>query len=139
VRRAVEAMHDAGRRFAYLVCIPLCITLVFQMVLMASVHVVEYDEAIFLDVARNIQRSGLPLRSIGEAGVYFFDHTPLYLYLLSAVGSLCGNEVFLLRLVTLMFALGCVILVFVVGQSLRGTIAGIVSASLLALNPFFST
>ena len=35
-------------------------------------------------VACNIQKSGLPLRSIGtELGVLFYDHTPLYVYLLS--------------------------------------------------------
>lgn len=32
-------------------------------------------------VARNIQKSGLPLRSIGATGVLFYDHTPLYVYL----------------------------------------------------------
>ena len=34
-------------------------------------------------VARNIQKSGLSLRSIGATGVLFYDHTPLYVYLLS--------------------------------------------------------
>ncbi|HSN76789.1 MAG TPA: hypothetical protein VL334_17080, partial [Anaerolineae bacterium] len=45
-----------------------------------NVHVLEYDEAVFMDVARNIQRLGLPFRSLGEQGQPAFEHTPLYLY-----------------------------------------------------------
>lgn len=64
---------------------PLILALGIQTVLVVSVQAVEYDEAIFLDVARNICRSGLPLRSIGEAGRYYLEHTPLYPYTLGAM------------------------------------------------------
>lgn len=90
--------------------IPLGLALLIQGILIASVHTLEYDEAIFMDVARNIQRLGLPLRSIGETGVFFFDHTPLYVFFLSGLREIFGDNVSLLRLVTVTFALGSVLL-----------------------------
>jgi hypothetical protein len=63
----------------------MAITAAFLFILptLLSVHVLECDEVIFIDVARNIQRLGLPLRSIPAEGFFFFDHTNLYVYRLS--------------------------------------------------------
>jgi 4-amino-4-deoxy-L-arabinose transferase-like glycosyltransferase len=123
--------------------------------LMHSVRAAEYDEAIFLDVARNIQRVGLPLRSLGTQGIFFFDHTSLYVYLLSLYARASDAGVFVARLVTLFAALGCVGLTFLIGRELSmpapgrapGRLAprtaaawsGLLAALLLAVNPFFVT
>lgn len=115
--------------------VPLCIALVIQTIPMASVSVLEYDEAIFLDVARNAQRTGLPLRSLGD----FWDHTPLYIYFLSLVGPLVGGNPFALRFGTMLCGLGSVVLTFHVVRRLRGALAATIAASLVALNPFFAT
>jgi len=119
--------------------IPLGLALLIQGVLIAFAHTLEYDEAIFMDVARNIQRVGLPLRSIGETGVFFFDHTPLYVFFLSGLREIFGDNVSLLRLVTVTFALGSVLLTARLVQRRNGLAAGFLSAMLVGVNSFFAT
>lgn len=105
---------------------------------MMATQLVEYDEAIFLDVAHNIQQTGLPLRSIGQTGVFRFDHTPLYLYLLSLIPVPSAAGVLLARLATMAFGLGSIWLVFLIGKQIAGAPSGFAAALLLALNPFFA-
>ena len=102
------------------------------------VRVLEYDEAVFMDVARNIQRLGLPFRSLGEQGQPAFEHTPLYLYVLSLYAQPSEIGIFGARLVTLAFGLGSVWLTFEIGRSIRDSLAGFVAALLLAINAFFA-
>jgi 4-amino-4-deoxy-L-arabinose transferase-like glycosyltransferase len=111
------------------------LALLVQLPLVLKVKIVEYDEAIFLDVASNIQRSGLPLRSIGSTGVFFFDHTLLYPYFLSTYAK---EGVSFSRWVTTLFSLGCVLLVYNVGKRSGGHIAGFVSALVLGIQSFFA-
>ncbi|MGB9879177.1 MAG: ArnT family glycosyltransferase, partial [Anaerolineae bacterium] len=99
---------------------------------------VEYDEAIFLDVAHNIQRSGLPVRSIGANGVFYFEHTSLYPYLLNLYATNSSNEVFLARMMTTLFSLSCVLLVYSIGKQVNGNVAGFLSALLVGINPFWT-
>ena len=103
-----------------------------------NVHVLEYDEAVFMDVARNIQRLDLPFRSLGEQGQPAFEHTPLYLYVLSLYAQPSENGIFGARLVTLAFGLGSVWLTFEIGRRIRDPLAGFVAALLLAINAFFA-
>jgi 4-amino-4-deoxy-L-arabinose transferase-like glycosyltransferase len=103
-----------------------------------NVHVLEYDEAIWMDVARNIQRLGLSFRSLGEQGQPVFEHTPLYLYMLSLYAQPSDSGILGARLVTLAFGLGCVWLTFAIGKSIRDSLAGFVAALLLAINAFFA-
>ncbi|MGB3906231.1 MAG: glycosyltransferase family 39 protein [Anaerolineae bacterium] len=119
--------------------LPVGAFLAIQAILVVSVDVVEYDEAIFLDVARSVQRTGVPVRSMGTTGIVFFEHTPLYVYFLSLAGELSGERVLVLRLLTAALGLGSVILTFLIGRRVSGPVAGTVGASLLALNPFFAT
>jgi 4-amino-4-deoxy-L-arabinose transferase-like glycosyltransferase len=106
--------------------------------LATNVHVLEYDEAVFMDVARNIQRLGLPFRSLGEQGQPAFEHTPLYLYVLSLYAQPTEIGIFGARLVTFAFGLGSMWLTFAIGKSIRDSLAGFVAALLLAINAFFA-
>lgn len=105
---------------------------------MLSVRVLEYDEAIFMDVARNIQRLGLPLRSITVDGVFFFDHTNLYVYLLSLFAHSTDLGIFAARFVTVLFGLACVWLTFEIGARLSSHVGGFVAALLVGISPFFA-
>lgn len=113
------------------------LNLILLAPLIASVHVAEYDEAIFLDVARNIQRLGLPLRSMGANGSFFFDHTPLYVYLLSLYARHNAAGLLLARLVTVVAALAAVALTYRFGARIADVRTGALAALLLAVNPFF--
>lgn len=109
-----------------------------QLPLMLRVRVLEYDEAIFLDVARNIQRTGIPVRSIGEKGAFYFEHPPLYVYGLSLYAKSSSIGILFARLVTTFIGLGSILVTFSIGAQIGGTRAGLVSALLLAINSFFA-
>lgn len=110
----------------------------FQAVLIYHVQVTDYDEAVFLDIARNVQRSGLPLRSIGPSGVLYFIHTPLYLYLVTASTLVFGEKLVLLRLVTTAFAVGTLLLTYATVRRTQPAAAALVAALLVGLNAFFA-
>lgn len=118
--------------------IPLAIFLLLQAVPIFSVSVAQYDEAIYLDVARSIQRTGLPIRTIDEEGRLLLDQTPLYPYMVSVLTFVLGDNLWLLRMVTVAFGLGTIALVYLIGERTHGPAAGLVGATLLAVNPFFN-
>ncbi len=103
-----------------------------------AVRVAEYDEAVLLDVAGNIRRTGLPLRSMGAQGVAMLDHTPLYPFLLSLYAPEPGASLLLARGVTVLAALLCVALTYRIGALLGGEAAGFLAAAFVALNPFLA-
>lgn len=113
------------------------IYLVFQFILIRLVHIAQYDESIYLDVARNIRRIGLPLRSYGAEGFLLLDQTPLYPYLVAGLGFLVGENLMLFRLTTVLAGICSILLAYLIGQRARGPISGTVAAFLLAVNPFF--
>lgn len=113
------------------------LSLLLLVPLMVVVRTAEYDEAIFLDVARNIQREGLPLRSLGTKGAFFFDHTPLYIYLLSLFSRHSHSGLFLARSATVLAALAAIALTYLFGLRINGRRTGVLAALLLAINPFF--
>ncbi len=116
----------------------LLLFLALQLPPMLHVSIAQYDESIFLDIAGNIHTTGLPLRSLGPEGQLELDQTPLYLYLLSGLTLAFGENLFLLRMVTLVAAAGCILLVYVIAGRIRGWPAGLAAALLLAVNPFFN-
>lgn len=121
-----------------LILMPLALFLAWQLVPIRNVNVAQYDEAIYLDVARSIQRTGLPVRTIDLEGRLLLDQTPLYPYSLSLMMAILGDNLRALRLITIAFALGTIALVFFVADRTRGPVAGLVAATLLAANPFFN-
>jgi 4-amino-4-deoxy-L-arabinose transferase-like glycosyltransferase len=141
---STAAIHSTGSSVRHFLRIhpwllPVGVFLAIQAILVASVDVVDYDEAIFLDIARSIVRTGVPVRSIGPTGIIYFGDTPLYVFFLSLASQLCGGSVLVLRLLTDILGLGSVVLVFLIGRKASGPLAGTVAAALLAVNPFFAT
>jgi 4-amino-4-deoxy-L-arabinose transferase-like glycosyltransferase len=125
-------------RLTYLpLLLTLALYLAFQAVLIYSVQIAQYDESIYLDVARNIRRTGLPLRSFGADGFLLLDQTPLYPYLLGGLSFIVGDNVLLLRLATVMAGVGSILAAYSVGRQSSGLAAGLAAALLLAVNPFF--
>lgn len=110
--------------------------LFFQAILVWFVHTTDYDEAVFLDVARNVQRVGLPLRSVGTEGQLYFIHTPLYIYLVTATVSLVGDSPFGVRLMTMLFAIASIIFTYLTVRQRQTAVSGFIAALLLALNTF---
>jgi 4-amino-4-deoxy-L-arabinose transferase-like glycosyltransferase len=110
----------------------------FQFFLLRQVSIAQYDESIYLDVARNIRSTGLPLRSVGLDGRYHFDHLPLYVYLLSGMTALFGENTQLVRLVTTLAGAAAVTMTYLIGLRAADIAAGFIAALLLALNSFFA-
>ncbi|HTK44093.1 MAG TPA: glycosyltransferase family 39 protein, partial [Patescibacteria group bacterium] len=99
-----------------------------------------FDERIFLDVGRQITLTGLPYRTYGiYRPTFFFDHTPLYVYWVAFVTFLGGPTVELVRATTLAIGVLSLLGVHWIGRTLRGPMAGLVGAAVLATNPFYAT
>jgi hypothetical protein len=106
----------------------------------ASSPRLDYDEHIFLDVGANIVATGLPLRTYRTAGPQlFFDHTPLYVYAVAFVSAVGGPTSDLVRALSALAGFATVALVFAIGRSARGLVAGFIGATLVAVNAFFIT
>lgn len=127
-----------GRKHLFGLSLILLVYLALQITPILSVNTAQYDESIFLDIAGNIRRTGLPLRSLGPEGRFELDQTPGYLYLLSLLTVVFGDNLRLLRLVTVAAGLGCLVLTFIIACRARGPVAGYIAGILLALNPFFN-
>ncbi len=112
------------------------IFLFFQAILMRYVHITDYDEAVFLDVARNIRHADLPLRSIGPNGQLYFIHTPLYLYLVTASISVAGDSPNWARFITMQFGVASIALTYLTVRQRQAAISSFIAALLLALNTF---
>ena len=118
--------------------IAVAVALLVLLPLALRIKVAEYDEAIFLDVARNLQRVGLPLRSMGTEGVAYLEHTPRLAFLLGMVTPQTPNALAWARWITALAGLGCVVLTYLIGERMAGWRAGLVAAALLALRPTFA-
>jgi 4-amino-4-deoxy-L-arabinose transferase-like glycosyltransferase len=92
-----------------------------------------------MNVAASIAATGLPIRTYSIAApTLFFDHTPAWVYYLAALTKLGGDTLTLARLTALAAGAGTVALVYLIAWHVRGPIAGLVGASILAVNPFFA-
>ena len=101
-------------------------------------RIAEYDEALHLDVARNIYRNGVPIRSIGNGEAYLY-HPPLYLYTLAPLTGPLVDGTLVGRWVTAAFGLFTVMLTFRLGTDLGGETASLIAGALVAVSPLFQT
>ena len=98
---------------------------------------------LFISVGQGVLSRGYPFETFhSPEGLAFFDHTPLFSYLLALPGALAGPlgldaAVIAGRVISAVFGLATVILVFFLCRDLRGTVSGVVAAVLLATNPYF--
>jgi 4-amino-4-deoxy-L-arabinose transferase-like glycosyltransferase len=122
-----------------LLTIVLGVYFLFQILLIRNVTIAQYDESIYLDVARSIRNTGLPMRSVGQYGRFYFEHLPGYVYLIGGLTTLFGENITLLRLITMLFGAGAISLTAIIGWRAQDAAAGFVAALLLALNGFFAT
>ena len=100
----------------------------------------DFDEKIFLDVGRHILDTGLPIRTYASpTPSLFFDHTPLYVYVVALLTAIGEPTVLIIRTTTLVFGVLTVLMVFRVGLVVRGLGSALVGSMLVALNPFFVT
>lgn len=121
------------------ILIPIIVFLALEALQIRLHRPADYDEHIFLDVGASILRTGVPIRTYDfPRPAPFFDHTPLYVYVVALLTSLGSDTLTLGRAVSLVCGLGTVVLVFLVARDVRGTASGFVAALLLASSPFFA-
>jgi dolichyl-phosphate-mannose-protein mannosyltransferase len=119
--------------------IPLVVYLAFAGIRVYRNPPPNFDERIFLDVGRQIVDTGLPMRTVASTvPTLFFDHTPLYVYIVAGITAL-GGTTEVVRAVTLVAGALTVLLVFRLGLEVRGVASAFVAAILLAANPFFAS
>ena len=135
--------HTADRRsVAIAALIPVVTFLGVSAIRIVRHPVLDFDEHIFLDVARHILDTGLPLRAYPDTtapATLFFDHTPLYPYFVALLTAIGGPTDLIVRSTTLVFGLLTVLLIFRIGLELRGPGSAFVGSMVMALSHFFIT
>ena len=102
-----------------------------------------FDNQIFISIGQGTLSHGYPFETFRTvSGRAFFDHTPLFAYFLLLPGAIAGSfgptwGVVAGRMISAAFGLATVILVFMVGRDVRGTVAGLIAALLVATNLYF--
>ena len=132
---------DSRRRVAIALLIPVVMLLVATAYRVIQRPKLDFDEHIFLSVGRHIVDTGLPIDSYAfpDAPYLFFDHTPLYVYVVALFTAAGGPTVVLIRALSLVFGILTVAVVFLIGRQTRGLVSGLVGSLLVATNPFFIT
>jgi predicted membrane-bound dolichyl-phosphate-mannose-protein mannosyltransferase len=101
------------------------------------------DDRIFISAAHGVLTHGYPFETYhNAAGRPFYDHTPLFPYLMigpALLDSLFGLHAAVIagRLITLAFGIATVVVSYLICRDLRGPLAGVVAGVLLATNQFF--
>ena len=139
-----------GRRFAIGLFLALLAIQVFLSRRIDRTNPIpEYDEAVYADLAREIVRTGKPLRRLGEEPRFYYIHPYLQtsLWSLSIAGSVDSEAVeppskalshlTKMRWATTLFALGAATLLFVTALSRFGPAIAAVASALLVLNPMW--
>ncbi|MFO7631045.1 MAG: glycosyltransferase family 39 protein [Caldilinea sp.] len=118
--------------------IPLLWFTAVQLLFIRNVDPVEYDEAIYMNVARSIRETGVAWRPIA-GGALYAEHTPLYQYLLGYLTMIVGENIFIGRFVTLLVAAFTIVLLYhFVWRITRSRLAAFCAAWLLAVAHFFA-
>lgn len=95
-----------------------------------------FDEMIFLDVGASIARTGLPIRTYEvPAPAMFFDHAPLWPYLVGLLTALTPDPLFFGRALSFVAVLGSVACVYLLVLRHAGALLATVAALLLATAP----
>jgi 4-amino-4-deoxy-L-arabinose transferase-like glycosyltransferase len=102
-----------------------------------------FDERLFISVGQGVLSHGYPWEGFRvPAGMPFFDHTPLFSYLMAIPASLVGPFGFdaalvAARAVSAVFGLATVLATYALAREARGTVSGLVAGALVATNAYF--
>ncbi len=129
-------MSQQKRNTALLLLIILLLFLSLQMLYAYFDRAPDYDESVYLYVAKTIKATGLPYRFFG-ADSPFLMHPPLFYYIVAGFLIILGSELFVARLVSTIFSLPIIILVYLIISKYKGKEMGLVSIFILAINPAF--
>jgi 4-amino-4-deoxy-L-arabinose transferase-like glycosyltransferase len=137
---ASQSLPSRDRRDVLIAAaIPVVILMIGVAIRIAMRPTRDVDELMFLSVGRHLLDSGLPIESSYGPARLFFDHTPLYVYLVALLEAVGGPTTLIARGASLVFGVLTVLLVFRIGLEVHGLGSAFVGAALVAANPFFIT
>jgi 4-amino-4-deoxy-L-arabinose transferase-like glycosyltransferase len=118
----------------------LIMSIAFQANIATTNLVPDYDEAVYIDVARNLAQRRAPYRSTGPENLYLV-HPPLGPLLYSLPIRFVDDASHLLaaRIVGSLASLIIMLMTFSLARKMGGTLAGLIAMTVLGLNPFFLT
>lgn len=126
-------MLDMTRSEKYFLCLIALITLSLRVIFINHKSLWP-DEALYLYIGRNLISNPLDLKGI--QGDVFFLNPPLFLYSLSLLLRIdILDPALLARSLTILMDTGTVIITFFMARALFGTSVGLISASLVSVNP----
>ncbi|MCX6784009.1 MAG: glycosyltransferase family 39 protein, partial [candidate division WWE3 bacterium] len=96
-----------------------------------NTHVIDWDEAIYAQVSRNIANTGHWLTLQWYAGYTWFEKPPLYMWLTAPLISLWGNTSLAARFWSAAAGLGGILVTYLIGSKLFNRLTGFVSAAML--------
>lgn len=141
----MRRLRDTGTRWLWWLA-PGSLAFLFLYALAWEIRVrkgATFDERLFIAIGQGVLTHGYPWESFRvPAGKPFFDHTPLFSYLMAlpaAVNDVLGFHAALIagRAVSAAFGLTTVLLVFAVAREVRGSVSGLVAGALVATNAYF--
>ena len=110
--------------------------ILFLLPLFVSVQIAEYDESIYLNVARSISETGIANRPLGD-GILYAEHTSLYQHLIGLQHRFIGDQIFWFRLLTSLCGVVVLWLVWSIVEQKVGPHGALVASLITAVNPFF--
>ena len=123
----------------YIWVLPLLAFVVVQLIFARHVDPVEYDEAIYMNVARSIRQTGIAWRPTIGGGILYAEHTSLYQHIWAFLTLFFGENVFFGRLLTsIIGALTIFLLYHFVQLVTKSSFAALISAFLLSFSAFFN-
>ncbi len=96
----------------------------------------DYDEGIYASVARSMSMTG-DMVDLTYQFQDWFEKPPLMFYLVSSTYRAFGVSTFTTRVIPALMAVGCVILLFLLGRSFGSRATGLLSGALLVTLPHF--
>jgi 4-amino-4-deoxy-L-arabinose transferase-like glycosyltransferase len=106
--------------------------------LLSKVSLSSWDEAWYGEISKNILNSG-NLFEMSYNGRSFFDHPPFVMWMQTMAMSFFGVNEFSVRLPSLIFGIGTLFVVFLLGKEMFGKISGFFAALTLIAAPWYLT
>lgn len=100
-------------------------------------HLIEFDEALYAVIAKNMLQNGNYLIPILRGGFPWFDKPPLYFWFSALSLKIFGLNAFAARLPAALAGIGTTTIVFFLGKNLFNARTGFLAAIILASSPGF--